>query len=64
MNDLSIVRMPAVVEMTSLSRTTIWRLAKNDEFPPPLQIGGSNSTLIGWRRCDIEKWLAELEPAA
>lgn len=38
-----------------LSNTTIWRLRRKGEFPEPIQITTGRK---GWRRCDIEQWIA------
>ncbi|WP_419862451.1 helix-turn-helix transcriptional regulator [Candidatus Poriferisodalis sp.] len=62
MDDLTIFRLPAVIELTSLSRSTIWRRVKEGSFPQPLRLGGTDSSARGWRKGDIEKWLTELEP--
>ncbi len=51
-----ILRSKEVQEMTGLSRTTLWRLERNGQFPDriPLSVGS-----IGWRLSDIEKWIQE-----
>ena len=41
---------------TGLSPTTVWRLRRAGQFPPAIQVGRA---AIGWRRADIEAWLAE-----
>lgn len=54
---MEILRMPAVVQMTGLCRTTIWRRVKKGQFPKPFLLGGEGSRCIGWLRYDIEAWL-------
>ena len=49
-----ILRPPAVMARTGLSRTTIWRRVKAGSFPAPL-ILGENS--IGWTAQSIDDWL-------
>ena len=49
-----ILRLPEVMEATGLSRTTIWRMKKRDEFPKSVQLG---PRAVGWRSSDIEEWL-------
>lgn len=47
----------AVAAMTSLSRTTIWRLSrKRGEFPAPIQLSENR---IGWSASSVSNWLAE-----
>ena len=54
-----ILRMPAVIEATGLSRTTIWRLVKANRFPPAVRLIGRH---VGWKRSDIERWIDTREP--
>lgn len=54
----AILRLPEVLRITNLSRTTIWRWIKQGEFPAPMQLGGNTSRSIGWRRHDIDDWIA------
>jgi prophage regulatory protein len=44
-----------VVKLTGLSRTTIYRLIKRNEFPPDFYVG---TQYRRWCYCDIEEWLA------
>lgn len=55
-----IVSPKAVTARTSLSRTTIWRLARKGEFPSPLKLSENR---IGWSLNAIEAWLADRQPA-
>ncbi len=58
-----VLRMPAVVAATGLSRTTLWRLRQTGEFPTPVRLGGDTSRAVGWLRSDIEAWIHS-RPAA
>jgi len=49
-----IVRAKEVVEMTGLSRTTIWRMERYKSFPARVSLGKNS---IGWKMSDIQKWL-------
>jgi len=49
-----IIRFPKISEITSLSRTTIWRLESKGEFPKRLQVGRRG---IGWLLSEIEDWM-------
>ena len=43
-----------VIEMTSLSSTTIWRLEKKHAFPKRHKIGINR---VAWLRTEIEDWI-------
>ncbi len=53
---ITIYRLPAVLEVTGLSKATIYRLLDRDEFPPRVQL---SRRCVGWRVADIEAWLDE-----
>ncbi len=59
-----VVRMPEVIEITGLSRTTIWRRERDGLFPPPIRLGGEHTRAVGWREQDIYDWIDRLSPAA
>ena len=50
-----------VVAKTSLSRSTIWRMSKRSEFPPPTKLSPGR---IGWSLSTISRWLADREAEA
>jgi prophage regulatory protein len=52
-----ILRQSEVLQITKLSRTTIWRLRKQRRFPEPLDISVG---VKGWLRSDIERWMRGL----
>ena len=47
------VRMPGVVRLTGLGRSTIYRLMAAHNFPDPVRL---SKRAIGWRRSDLELW--------
>ena len=49
-------RKKAVVALTSLSATTLWRLTRRGEFPQPIRL---SSGAVGWLDSEIMAWLAE-----
>ena len=57
MSTENIIRLPRLMEMVGLSRTTIWRRVKSGELPPPVRLGGPGSRAVGWRKTAIEGWL-------
>ena len=50
-----------VVELTTLSQSTIYALAKKGEFPRQVRIGPAR---VVWRRADVVAWLEERLSAA
>ena len=56
-----LLRIADVLEMTSISRSTLWRLVKAGRFPAPLKVGGPNGRAVRWLREDIEEWIANLQ---
>ena len=55
-----IIRIKDVVEVTALSKTTIWRRMRAGEFPPAIRLGGPSTRAVGWVLSDVEAWLAHL----
>jgi prophage regulatory protein len=49
------VHMAAVVRMTGLGRSTIYRLMAEDKFPSPVRRA---KRAVAWRRIDLEQWSA------
>lgn len=41
-----------VAERYSVSRTTIWRWVRSNDFPHPVKIAGTTR----WRLADLEAW--------
>ena len=49
------VRMAAVVRMTGLGRSTIYRLMAEQKFPSPVRLA---KRAVAWRRIDLDQWSA------
>jgi len=49
------IRMPAVVRMTGLGRSTIYRLMAENKFPSPVRLA---KRAVAWRRIDLDQWSA------
>lgn len=47
------LRLPSVVQMTGLGRSTIYKLSSQKRFPAPVRL---TARAVGWRRVDIERW--------
>lgn len=43
-----------VMERTSLSRTTLWRLVKKGEFPPSVKLSPGR---VGWSARAVSDWI-------
>ena len=56
---MRILRMNEVVERSGLSRTTIWRLERRQEFPPRRKLGPK---AVGWLDDEIEEWIRSRAP--
>ena len=56
----AIYRLPGVVAICGISRSTIYEMIRRDEFPRPVQL---DARAVGWRCSDIEAWLVS-RPAA
>ena len=54
------LRLPAVLKITGLSRTSIWRQIKAGTFPKPVKLG---PRAVGWPASDIEEWARSRPPA-
>jgi prophage regulatory protein len=48
---------PEVQRLTSLSRTTIWRLEQQGTFPRRVRLSRNR---VGWRAVEILAWMAAL----
>jgi prophage regulatory protein len=51
---LRILRLPAVIELSGLSRSSIYLMISNGNFPRQVSLG---TRAVGWRECVIHAWL-------
>ncbi|MBK6972993.1 MAG: AlpA family transcriptional regulator [Sterolibacteriaceae bacterium] len=51
----SLLRLPNVIQITGLARSTIYKLISDERFPPPLKL---SQRAVAWRLLDIEQWIA------
>lgn len=56
-----LLRLPAVIRRTGLSRSTIYRLMSEKQFPRPVKL---SERAIGWRGSDIDQWSSSLTQAS
>ncbi len=57
---IGVLRLPAVIQLVGLSRSSIYLLIQQNAFPKPLQL---STRAVGWRSADIEAWLASRDVA-
>ena len=51
---MHILRTAAVIRLTGLSRTTLWRLERQGDFPERVRLGLNS---VGWREEEIARWI-------
>jgi len=54
-----LLRLPAVMRVTGLGRSTIYRLVSDGMFPRPVHLA---LRAVGWRQADIDTWFAGRVP--
>ncbi len=59
-DDPVFLRMPSVIRITGLGRSTIYRLVADEKFPPPVKLSARS---VGWRRADVQRWSEDRVPA-
>lgn len=54
-NDLprQLVRLPSVLKLTGLGRSTIYRWIADGSFPAPVRLG---PRAVAWRWSDLDRW--------
>lgn len=56
-----LLRLPAVMEMTGLGRSTIYRMMSEGHFPKPLRLG---QRAVAWPTDSIRDWITSRPIAA
>ena len=54
----TLLRLPKVLALTGLSRSTTYDWMKRGEFPQPVKLG---VRLVAWRESDVTAWLESRE---
>lgn len=52
----SFIRITRVIELTSLSKSTIYRLIKKDKFPKPITLRGMENVRL-FVKDEVEDWI-------
>ena len=55
------MRMPEVLRMVGLSRSTLWNMIHDGRFPRQIRLGPKS---IGWRDTEVFVWIEEKLNAA
>lgn len=55
-----LLRMPTVVRLTGLGRSTIYRLIAARQFPSPVRL---SPRAVAWRREEVTRWSEARTPA-
>lgn len=53
--NLRLLRFSEVQAKVGLSRTTLWRLERENQFPKRKRIGKNS---VGWLESEIDEWIA------
>ena len=56
---MRILRINEVAKRIGLSRTTIWRLERSQQFPPRRKLAPN---AVGWLDNEIEEWICSRAP--
>ena len=56
MTSYKLLKAQAVADLTSMSRSHLHRLARDDKFPKPIKIGENRSA---WLESDVQEWISE-----
>ena len=52
---VELLRLPDVIRRVGYRRTTIYRMVKHGEFPPPVALG---PWAVAWPSDEIDRWIA------
>jgi prophage regulatory protein len=52
---MKILRLRAVLEKLGISKATVYRWIRTEDFPAPIHLG---PRAVGWSEASINKWLA------
>lgn len=55
MNDLALLRLPQVCELTGYRRSSIYALIKRGKFPPSVKLAGGGA--VAWKAADVRTWI-------
>ncbi|WP_130537868.1 helix-turn-helix transcriptional regulator [Thiomicrorhabdus indica] len=53
--NLKLIKLPEVLNLCAISKTTLYRLVNEGGFPNPVQLSGKRS--VAWRYREVEAWI-------
>jgi len=51
---MRVLRLGAVIQVTGLARSTIYKLISTGDFPPPVPLTGRS---VGWIESEVSAWI-------
>ena len=54
-SDLILLRLPMVMRITGLARSTIYKLISQNQFPVPIKL---STRAVAWLQSEIETWVS------
>ncbi|MBF0141549.1 MAG: AlpA family phage regulatory protein, partial [Magnetococcales bacterium] len=54
------LRLPDVLKLIGVSRSTLYLWIRQNQFPSPIQLGANS---VGWRASAINKWIDSRPPS-
>ncbi len=60
MEESRLLRLPAVLKITGLKKSSIYAGAKKGTFPKPVKVG---ARAVAWRVDELERWIEDLPRA-
>lgn len=55
MNDVALLRLPAVMQITGYGRSSIYGLMKQGKFPTPVRLAGGGA--VAWKSAEVRAWI-------
>ena len=52
---MKVLRLREVLDRVSLSKSTVYRMIGDDQFPKPIKLGGR---AVGWIEDEINQWIS------
>lgn len=56
-----IIRLPEVLELTGLSKSTLYGRVSAGEFPQQKKLGGAKIRAVGWSNDEVYAWIDGLK---
>ena len=53
----SFIRIKEVMERTTLSKSTIYRMMDKGEFPKPIKLRGMGDRVVLWVKSEVDEWI-------